>query len=728
MIKKIKPAFLIVINFLLLQNVSGQELMNTTDYLSKKFQNYTASVPREEIYVHSDRNAYISGEDLWFNIYLFDRQSLKQSSGSRIAYFELLNPENRPIVQKKIFLVGGSGPGQINLPDTLSSGTYTLRAYTSWMKNFLPDNCFMKDIRIHNSFSNKTFKGHVKSVSLIAGSTETQSYQSLDEAGISLLADNMKPDILEISVSTNEKFRSENSNLFYLFIDTHGTINRVSSEKISGELTKIYVPKKQLAAGINHITIFNSKGQSVCERFIFTPDNIEQQISIHSADSLGLRNRTIIELETMSRTPTSSNSSKFSVSVAPATNLTSLMDINDYLIFGTEFGSVPGKVIGNRKIKDIPYQQMDSLLQNVKSNWINWNSILADDPPSFKFHAEKENHYLSGKLLTGEKKTADANRFVIISYPGKVPVFQYATTDNDGIFNFKMHIDSKVNDLVVQPDVITKNQSLILESSFSDKYPKYEISRDTVRNPVPDYLSTWSVNNQVRKIYGVSSVGEPLVQIISTSRIKRFYGKPTTELIMKEYIALPVMQEVFFELLVGVFLKNKKTTYEITMADPANNKLYENLPGLFIDGVMVKDASLIAGLDPELVEKIDVVREKYIVGDYMFYGIVNVITKASDLSNITLPDYCIRLPYRIIDPVNQFVSPDYSSSERKRSRIPDFRNTLYWNPSVKTDSVGRAKIEFWTSDFISEYEVNIQGITSEGKSFSYKKIINVKRQ
>jgi hypothetical protein len=164
------------------------------------------------------------------------------------------------------------------------------------------------------------------------------------------------------------------------------------------------------------------------------------------------------------------------------------------------------------------------------------------------------------------------------------------------------------------------------------------------------------------------------------------------------------------------------------MTDPENNKLYENLPRLFIDGVMVKDASLIAGLDPELVEKIDVVREKYIVGDYLFYGIVNIITKAGDLSNITLPDYCIRLPYRIVDPVNQFVSPDYSSSERQRSRIPDFRNTLYWNPSVKTDSVGKGRVEFWTSDSISEFEVIIQGITSEGKPFSYRKTINVKRQ
>jgi hypothetical protein len=63
----------------------------------------------------------------------------------------------------------------------------------------------------------------------------------------------------------------------------------------------------------------------------------------------------------------------------------------------------------------------------------------------------------------------------------------------------------------------------------------------------------------------------------------------------------------------------------------------------------------------------------------------------------------------------------------KKSRIPDFRNTLYWNPSVKPDKEGVARVEFWTSDFVSDLEVNIQGITPEGKTFTIKKIIKVKR-
>jgi hypothetical protein len=146
-----------------------------------------------------------------------------------------------------------------------------------------------------------------------------------------------------------------------------------------------------------------------------------------------------------------------------------------------------------------------------------------------------------------------------------------------------------------------------------------------------------------------------------------------------------------------------------------------------IDGVIIKDASMIANLDPEIVEKIDVIKEKYLVGKYIFSGIVNVITKSGEFSCVSLPDYMIRLPYRVIDPVRSFVSPDYSSEKTLESRIPDYRNTLYWNPSVKPDKEGVARVEFWTSDFVSDLEVNIQGITPEGKTFTIKKIIKVKR-
>ena len=87
------------------------------------------------------------------------------------------------------------------------------------------------------------------------------------------------------------------------------------------------------------------------------------------------------------------------------------------------------------------------------------------------------------------------------------------------------------------------------------------------------------------------------------------------------------MQEVFFELLPGVSLKANKTNYSFSIIDPIDKKTLDYSPILMIDGIMIDDAALIANLDPQIVEKIDVVRSKYVVGDLIFYGLINVITR-----------------------------------------------------------------------------------------------------
>jgi uncharacterized protein YfaS (alpha-2-macroglobulin family) len=122
------------------------------DTLKGKLSTYCKAIPFEDIYIHSDRENYIAGEYFWFNAYLFNRQSLALSSESSFAYIELLDPGNQPVSQTKIRLENGSGGGGFMLPDSLSSGEYTLRAYTNWMKNFLPDGCFMETITIYNPF------------------------------------------------------------------------------------------------------------------------------------------------------------------------------------------------------------------------------------------------------------------------------------------------------------------------------------------------------------------------------------------------------------------------------------------------------------------------------------------------------------------------------------------------------------------------------------------------
>ena len=725
MVKKGRLVFLILIFISSLPFIYAQEPVNFSEELTRKFLQYCEKVPREEIFVHTDRAEYIAGESLWFKIYLFDRQSNISSGNSRIGYFELLNSENRPVVQKRIKLDQGAGPGHIIIPDTLSTGCYTIRAYTNWMKNFLPVNCYMKNINIYNAISNQSL--NVKINKEISSSTNaaTNSSEVISQKGITFIVNNLAPDVLELYINTDNQFRSLNNNTCYLFIHTHGIINLSRMINLDSENIKIDISKNILATGINHITLFNCSGQPVFERFIYTPLKDNNLLTIISSDYFTTRNKISLDFEFDKELIPALGISDFSISVSPLTEKDEVYDIADYMVFGTEYGTIPNE-FRHCKLNQIPPDVLDKFLLTVKSNWIRWDAILSGKFPSIEYPFERDSHFLTGTLLGKNTTDSITGETLFLSIPAKQAIFNYTRTGVNGKFSFDISITDDVSDLVIQPEHIDGNSTVKLESSFVEEYLPYDSLTHISKLAIPKYISKWSVNFQVAKIYELVSVCKPVSHVSTALKPKRFYGKPDIEVKMDDYIKLPVMSEVFFELTPGVYLKEKKSQYTISMADPFNNRIYDKPPVLFVDGVVIHNAEVLANLDPEIVEKIDVVKELYLVGDYIFFGLVNVITRTGDFSGVTLPNYAIRLKYRVVDPVVTFYSPDYSDIELLRSRVPDFRNTLYWDPSFKPIKEGKNTIDFWSSDIVDKYEVNINGTTADGRAISLRKVIDVK--
>jgi len=64
------------------------------------------------------------------------------------------------------------------------------------------------------------------------------------------------------------------------------------------------------------------------------------------------------------------------------------------------------------------------------------------------------------------------------------------------------------------------------------------------------------------------------------------------------------------------------------------------------------------------------------------------------------------------DTPETFKSPDYSVLPKE----PDHRRTLYWNPNVKTDKNGKAKVEFYNNSSCKQVVVSAEGITAEGRA------------
>ncbi len=142
---------ILIFSFLLLVFSGSFCQVEVLNNLKSGFKKYNDKFFREKIFIHINKSFYTAGEIVWFKAYTVDASFHKLADLSKIAYIEIINKDLKPVMQAKIALKEGIGNGSFILPLWFNSGSYKIRAYTNWMKNFSPDYYFEKDLTIVNT-------------------------------------------------------------------------------------------------------------------------------------------------------------------------------------------------------------------------------------------------------------------------------------------------------------------------------------------------------------------------------------------------------------------------------------------------------------------------------------------------------------------------------------------------------------------------------------------------
>ena len=136
---------------------------------------------------------------------------------------------------------------------------------------------------------------------------------------------------------------------------------------------------------------------------------------------------------------------------------------------------------------------------------------------------------------------------------------------------------------------------------------------------------------------------------------------------------------------------------------------------VLLDGVPVYNHEDILNYNPMYIKKIDIYNEHFLFCGNNYENLVSFTTHEGNLPFFQLSagsqlfDYdCPQLP-------SPFENPDYSIDRIKNSKRPDFRHTLYWNPSVEYTNGQPVHFSFYTSDLCGEFKVTVEGITTDGK-------------
>lgn len=111
-------------------------------------EKYAEATPVEKVHLHLNKTNYMLGDTIWFKAYTVAGQNHGLSAISNILHVELLTDKDSVINKIAIPLSTGVGWGDFAIPVLLKTGSYQVRAYTTWMRNFAPDYFFDQPIRI----------------------------------------------------------------------------------------------------------------------------------------------------------------------------------------------------------------------------------------------------------------------------------------------------------------------------------------------------------------------------------------------------------------------------------------------------------------------------------------------------------------------------------------------------------------------------------------------------
>ena len=105
------------------------------DTLLGQLKNIRARLPVEKLYLQLDKPAYVKNDTIWFKAYLLNADYSTPSTRSGLLYIELDDSNNKSIKRMMAPLASGISWGNIALDENMPEGSYTLRAYTNWMRN-----------------------------------------------------------------------------------------------------------------------------------------------------------------------------------------------------------------------------------------------------------------------------------------------------------------------------------------------------------------------------------------------------------------------------------------------------------------------------------------------------------------------------------------------------------------------------------------------------------------
>jgi hypothetical protein len=434
--------------------------------------------------------------------------------------------------------------------------------------------------------------------------------------------------------------------------------------------------KNELSAGITHFVVFNNNKQAVCERLLFLKP---QSFPINlSADKDLYERRSEVKLNIASK-----DNADLSMAVYLADSLQGIDDDNilNYLWLSSE---LKGRIESPQYYFNNTGSEADSALDNLLLTQ-GWSRFNQEDNgrPSFRFAPEHEGHIIEGRVTDKISGLPATHVRVYLSVPGQHFRFTSSVSNDTG------HVFFDVKDFYGSGEVIlqTAKEDSMYRVDVADPFSNEPGSlHPAPLNLSEDQLKQLSQRNlamQVQNAYTINQLNRFNSPALDTNA---FYGIPDNKYFLDDYVRFNTMEEVLREYVTGIDVRIRQGNYYLIVPNYAEHKFFDNGPLVLIDGVPVFDMNKLIAYNPLKIKKAEVVTRKYYINSLAADGILSYSTYKGDLDGFQFDPGTIELSYEGLQLQREFYSPQYSTTEQKQTRLPDYRNILYWAPEIITKS------------------------------------------
>jgi hypothetical protein len=568
------------------------------------------------------------------------------------------------------------------------------------------------------------------------GSVIRQKLPGANDDGYVLHVTDTNSNSVKISVKQAGEDEKMLRNIFVL-IQNNQQINFAKSLSIQNNYASWEINKDSLKEGVTQITVFDADRQPVCERLFFKLPEKKLLINAQPDHSTyQLRNKVSFNVTTKNQS-NQQLSGNLSVAVFRLDDLhkPDPANIFSYLWLTSNLqGSIEdaGYYFSNEnKEKN---EAIDNLLLAQGWRKFDKNKISIDKKPAFTYMPEYLGHIITGRITNRATGQPAAKILVYLSVPGRRVELKGCVSDSLGLIHFDMKDFIGSSQIVLQTHL--KNDSLFqikIFSPFSEEFTDRTAPALHVAESESEYLQDRNFHMQIENGYHQSDLQNWQTPIIDSLP---FYISPYKTYLLDNYTRFTTMEEVLREYVAEVAVRRKGSQFRLMVLNEPGYELqkrqpaeifFETNPLILLDGVPVSEVNKIMAYDPLKVQKIEVVASRYFFGPIISDGIVSFTTYKGNLDGYTLDPGDLVLDYAALQQQRIFDSPDYSADSTLHSRLPDFRELLYWSPEINTNEKGLANFSFYTGDIPGKYLAVFQGISANGDAGSISIPFNVQK-